>query len=224
MAEVVIVGGGIGGLAAALLLGRQGREVVVCERDAAPVPQSTEEMWAEWRRPGTPQAPLGHTFLPGFRTLLAARAPDVLQRLLAGGAPLVDYSEEMPGDERRPEDAELHAIMCRRAVLEGILRQTVEAEPTVELRCGCDVAGLIAEPSTMPGVPRIISVQDEKRGRDRGGHGDSHQQQAGAVSAGWGPSATDRRRSAPRGAGSSASRASSGSGCEPARTTASRRG
>ena len=58
----------------------------------------------------------------------------MLQRLLAAGAPLVDYSEKMPGDERRPEDAELHAIMCRRAVLEGILRQTVEAEPTVELR------------------------------------------------------------------------------------------
>jgi phytoene dehydrogenase-like protein len=107
MPEVVIVGAGIGGLATALLLGRQGRDVVVCERDAAPAPATTEEMWSAWSRPGIPQAPLGHTFLPGFRALLAARAPDVLERLHAAGAPLVDYARDMPGGERRPEDEEL---------------------------------------------------------------------------------------------------------------------
>ncbi len=158
MAEVVIVGGGIGGLAAALLLGRDGREVVVCERDRDAVPDTPEEMWAGWKRPGIPQASLGHTFLPGFRKLLAARAPDVLQRLLAAGAPLVDYGKEVPGGLRRPEDVELHAIMCRRPVLEGILRQAVEAEPTVDLRCGCDVVGLVAEPSRLAGVPSVVGV------------------------------------------------------------------
>lgn len=111
MAEVVIVGAGIGGLATALLLGREGRDVVVCERDPAPVPSLTEEMWSGWQRPGIPQAPLGHTFLPGFRVLLGERAPDVLERLYAAGAPLVDFAKDMPGDERRPEDAELTGIM-----------------------------------------------------------------------------------------------------------------
>ncbi len=164
MAEVVIVGAGIGGLATALLVGRQGRDVVVCERDPEPVPPSTEEMWSGWRRPGIPQAPLGHTFLPGFRVLLAERAPDVLERLLAAGAPLVDFAAEMPGEERRPEDAELRAIMCRRAVLEGILRQTVQAEPTVEIRSGCDVVGLVAEPSARASVPRVVGVSTRDQG------------------------------------------------------------
>ena len=128
-----------------------------------PVPASTEQMWSGWKRPGIPQAPLGHTFLPGFRMLLTERAPDVVERLYAAGAPLLDYAQDMPGDERRPEDAELRAIMCRRAVLEGILRQTVAAEPTVGIRTGCDVVGLVAEPSPMPGVPRVVGVRTRDR-------------------------------------------------------------
>jgi 2-polyprenyl-6-methoxyphenol hydroxylase-like FAD-dependent oxidoreductase len=164
VAEVVIVGAGIGGLATALLLGRQGRRVVVCERDAAPVPGTADEMWSRWQRPGLPQAALGHTFLPGFRALLAERAPDVLERLSAAGAPLVDFSNGMPGDARRPEDAELRAIMCRRPVFDGILRQAVQEERTVELRCGCEVVGLVAEPSTLAGVPRVVGVRTRRHG------------------------------------------------------------
>jgi 2-polyprenyl-6-methoxyphenol hydroxylase-like FAD-dependent oxidoreductase len=164
LAEVVIVGAGIGGLATALLLGRQGRSVVVCERDPGAVPPSTEEMWSDWCRPGIPQARLGHCFLSGFRVLLGQRAPDVLERLYAAGAPLVDFAADMPGDERRPEDDEMTAIMCRRPILEGILRQAVEAEPRVQLCCGCEVLGLVAEPSAMPGVPKIVGVRTRDQG------------------------------------------------------------
>lgn len=163
LTDVVIVGAGIGGLSSALVLGREGRPVVVCERDPAPVPTVADEMWSAWNRPGIPQARLGHTFLPGFRLALRVHAPDVLDRLVAAGAPLIDFSKDIPGGECQRADAELTAIMCRRPVLEGILRQAVEAEPTVELRAGCDVVGLVAEPSTMTGVPRVVGV------RTRGG-------------------------------------------------------
>ena len=70
----------------------------------------------------------------------------------------------MPGDERLPEDGEMTAIMCRRPVLEGILRQAVQAEPTVQLRCGCDVVGLVAEPSLIPGVPKVVGVRTREEG------------------------------------------------------------
>ena len=85
MGRFVIVGAGIGGLVTALMLGRAGHEVVVCERDASPVPADAEEMWSSWPRPGTPQARLGHTFLAGFRRMLEARLPDVIDDVLSVG-------------------------------------------------------------------------------------------------------------------------------------------
>jgi 2-polyprenyl-6-methoxyphenol hydroxylase-like FAD-dependent oxidoreductase len=164
LADIVIVGAGIGGLGAALILGRQGRRVVVCERDPALVPGSSEEMWSAWPRPGTPQARLGHGFYPGFRLLLQEHAPDVLQRLWDTGAPPLDWTTRMPGDERRPEDGELTGFMCRRPVVEGILRQAVEAEPTVQVRAGCSVAGLLAASSPLGGIPRVVGVRTKDQG------------------------------------------------------------
>ena len=75
MARVVIIGAGIAGLSSALLLARAGHDVVVCERDPAEPPADAESAWSAWPRPGTPQARLGHSFLPGFRRLLASRLP-----------------------------------------------------------------------------------------------------------------------------------------------------
>jgi flavin-dependent dehydrogenase len=52
VAGVVIVGAGIGGLATALLLGREGRDVVVCERDAE---EPLEPCRGDWVAPATAQ-------------------------------------------------------------------------------------------------------------------------------------------------------------------------
>jgi 2-polyprenyl-6-methoxyphenol hydroxylase-like FAD-dependent oxidoreductase len=158
VAEVVIVGGGIAGLATALLLGRQGHRVVVCERDVAPVPASPEQAWSGWQRPGTPQARLGHAFLGGFRRQLGERLPDVLEALLRDGAQQLDSTRNMPGDERRPEDAELGMVLARRPVMEAVLRRAVEAEPTVQVRAGCLVRGLLTEPVPRGGIPRVTGV------------------------------------------------------------------
>jgi glycine/D-amino acid oxidase-like deaminating enzyme len=49
MAGIVVVGGGIGGVSVALLLGREGHQVTVCERDPAPAPGSAEDAWTAWR-------------------------------------------------------------------------------------------------------------------------------------------------------------------------------
>ncbi len=164
MAEVVIVGGGIGGLATALLLGRDRRRVVLCERDPSPVPDPPEQMWSSWARPGTPQGRLGHAFLPGFRRLLEQRLPDVLDRVLAAGAPLLDYTVDMPCDARLPEDRELIGISCRRPVLEGILRQAVHAEPSVEIRPGCVVAGLVGDEGGTGRTRRVVGVKTRTHG------------------------------------------------------------
>jgi 2-polyprenyl-6-methoxyphenol hydroxylase-like FAD-dependent oxidoreductase len=155
VAEIVIVGAGIGGLSAALLLGRDGHRVIVCERDPAPVPDGNDAVWSDWPRPGIPQSRLGHAFLPGFRSLLAERLPDVLEDILASGAPEVDEARDMPGDEQTAADAELVTIMCRRPVLEAAFRRAAVREPTVDLRAGCRVTGLAADDRA---VPRVTGV------------------------------------------------------------------
>ena len=87
MGRFVIVGAGIGGLVTALMLGREGHEVVVCERDASPVPVDADDMWSSWSRPGTPQARLGHTFLAGFRRMLERASARRDRRRAFGGSP-----------------------------------------------------------------------------------------------------------------------------------------
>jgi 2-polyprenyl-6-methoxyphenol hydroxylase-like FAD-dependent oxidoreductase len=161
MARIVVVGGGIGGLCSALLLGRQGHEVAVYERDPAPVPEGVEEAWSNWPRPGTPQARLGHSFLGGFRRQLRERLPDVLEALLASGVYEHDASTSMPGEDRQAADAEMVMVMGRRPMLEAALRRAAEAEPTVQVRAGCHIRGLLAEPASRGGVPRVTGIDTE---------------------------------------------------------------
>ncbi len=159
MARIVVVGGGIGGLSVALLLGRGGHEVLVCERDPAPAPLSADDAWTGWRRPGTPQARLGHSFLAGFRRELRQRLPDVLDAVLAAGVPELDMTMWMAdGVERVPQDAELFIVRARRPVVEAVLRRAAEAEPTVQVRAGCRVQGLLADPPRPRDVPRVTGV------------------------------------------------------------------
>jgi 2-polyprenyl-6-methoxyphenol hydroxylase-like FAD-dependent oxidoreductase len=159
MDKVIIVGAGIAGLGTALALGRQGQRVILCERDAAPVPATPEEMWSAWPRPGVAQTYLGHSFIPRTYVLLRDHFPDVLQRLRETGTVFFDFAAAMPGPDRLPEDADMMSIQCRRPTLEGFLRQAVEAEPHVEVRADCAVAGLLAEPSSLPDVPRVVGIR-----------------------------------------------------------------
>jgi 2-polyprenyl-6-methoxyphenol hydroxylase-like FAD-dependent oxidoreductase len=52
MARIIVLGGGVCGLAAGMLLTRDGHEVTVFERDPAPVPESVQEAWETWERDG----------------------------------------------------------------------------------------------------------------------------------------------------------------------------
>ncbi|MFC9020576.1 FAD-dependent oxidoreductase, partial [Streptomyces albidoflavus] len=63
MARVAVIGGGVGGLAAALMLGRRGHRVTVFEQDTRQAGDDPHLDFFHWRRPRVPQADQPHSFL-----------------------------------------------------------------------------------------------------------------------------------------------------------------
>ncbi|MFF5896847.1 NAD(P)-binding protein [Streptomyces argenteolus] len=85
--HVAIVGGGIGGIAAAVFLGRRGHAVTVFERDVRQPGEHLDEDFFDRRRPGVPQAVQPHApCRPPYATSCAAETPDVYADLLRRGA------------------------------------------------------------------------------------------------------------------------------------------
>ena len=147
--RVVIVGSGVGGLATALALGRNGHDVTLLERDELPAVADADEAFATERR-GAPQAHQTHGFLARIVVVLRERFPDVLADLRAAGGFTMAGAARF-GD-RRPGDEDLSVLIVRRTTFEWVLRRAVLAEPTVEVRTGTTVSGLRGADRTVTGV------------------------------------------------------------------------
>jgi len=93
---IVIIGSGICGLGAALLLARDGHDVTVLERDDADIPGAPLDAWEEWSRPGVAQFGQPHNFMPGMRHMLQAELPDVYEALARAGAGRFDLLNPLP--------------------------------------------------------------------------------------------------------------------------------
>ena len=83
--HVVVAGGGLGGLAATLLLARRGHRVTLVERGADTPAGGPEKLFSGWARPGVPQARHPHNFLARSVRVLRGQAPDVLETLQSRG-------------------------------------------------------------------------------------------------------------------------------------------
>lgn len=151
--RVVVVGGGVGGLAGALALGRGGHEVLLLESDPLHIAADAEEAFASERR-GAPQVHQTHGFLARIVVELRDGFPDVLDALLAAGGTtmptLPDYGDSRPGDE------DLAALIVRRTTFEWVLRRAVVGEPGVEARTGVRVAGLSGVRATGPDGVAVV--------------------------------------------------------------------
>lgn len=158
--HIIVVGGGVAGLGAALSCARAGHRVTVLERDDTPMPPTPDAAFA-WQRTGAPQVRHSHAFLARLRNLLRDRAPDVLDALFAAGAAEIRFTENLPltltDRAALPGDEELVALACRRTTFEWVLRKLALAEPGVEFRHG--VAAVALDARTAPGaVPRVAGV------------------------------------------------------------------
>ncbi len=159
MAEIVVAGAGVAGLAAALVLGRRGHDVTLIERDPTPLPATADEAF-DWDRRGAPQVRHSHAFLARLRNLLRDDYPDVLRALLDSGATELRFLDGLPDDfpdhSVRPGDEDLVALACRRTTFEWALRRVVVAMPAVTLRHGVSVTGATAAPDSTPTVTGFL--------------------------------------------------------------------
>ncbi len=158
--RIVVVGGGIGGLSTAMLLGRDGHGVTVLERDPAPPPASVDAAWTGWERTGVNQFRLLHFFLPRFRAVVESELPEVADGLAAAGAARFNQVAEAPdsvaggwidGDER------FDALTARRPVVEDVLARAAASAEGVEVRRGVSVEGLVADGAGRNGTPPHVT-------------------------------------------------------------------
>ncbi len=135
--DVAVVGAGIAGTMAAVLLARLGLGVTVIERDPSRPPAFPEQAFDDWLRPGVPQFRHSHLLVAGLRNFLRARCPDLLADLLEAGATERSLPELMPwaspDGSGQPGDEDLIMIVCRRALLEWVLRRTLERQPAITM-------------------------------------------------------------------------------------------
>jgi 2-polyprenyl-6-methoxyphenol hydroxylase-like FAD-dependent oxidoreductase len=169
--RILVIGGGVGGLATALSLSRAGHAVQVLERDATPLPPRPVEAFESWDRSGAPQVWHSHAFLARLRNGLIARAPDVLEALHAHGAGDLRFHDYLPQTitDRTPQpgDEELTLFACRRITFEWVLRERVLANPDVAWHGGVAVEGLLAERDAASGLPRVTGVRATVGGASR---------------------------------------------------------
>jgi 2-polyprenyl-6-methoxyphenol hydroxylase-like FAD-dependent oxidoreductase len=149
--QAIVVGAGMGGLAAAGAIAQHFEQVVVVERDALPA----EPM----HRPGVPQGRHPHGLLVSGQRALGALFPDFEQDLVrAGAVPItagLDVRWERLGYDPFPQrDLGLRIYALSRPAIEHAVRRRVEGLANVRFRQRCRVQELLAtaDGATVTGV------------------------------------------------------------------------
>ena len=141
--QAVVIGAGMGGLAAAKAVAPHFEKVIVFDRDALPD--------APAPRPGTPQARHTHGLLAGGCRALERLFPGLELDLVEAGAVRTRMSRdtrfEVPGFDPLPQrDLGFDQFGLSRPALERVCRRRVEREPNIEFRPRTRVTEVIASP------------------------------------------------------------------------------
>jgi 2-polyprenyl-6-methoxyphenol hydroxylase-like FAD-dependent oxidoreductase len=162
MGRIVLVGGGIVGTCAAMMLAQDGHDVTVLERDAAP-PPPPDTAWDAWSRRGVNQFHMLHFFLPRFREVADAELPGLTDAMAAGGGlrmnPLAGIPDEVTGGWR-DGDERFDTVTARRPVGESVVATMAAATPGVTIRRGVGVAGVLTG-AAADGIVHVAGVRTE---------------------------------------------------------------
>ena len=132
--RITVIGSGPAGMTAAILLARQGHDVVLVDRDPGPVDGQP------WKRVGVMQFHLPHAFRTQCRNLLSTRLPDLYDAL-------VDAGVEDHGD----------MMYARRATFERAMWTHTSREPRVKR-----VTGLVERIEIVDGIATGVVVDGRR--------------------------------------------------------------
>lgn len=159
MADIVVCGAGACGLITAMLLAKDGHDVVVLERDPMETP-APADAWDAWERRGVTQFRLPHMLMPRWRHEMAGALPEVLDAFAAAGAYEVNFFG--PFREVVPSPERFDVMTARRPVLDAVLSAVAAGTPGIEIRRGVAIEGLdVADTPVAPGIPHVTGVRTE---------------------------------------------------------------
>ena len=125
--DVVVVGGSIAGLAAAMAFCQRGLTVACVERDETPMPADHLLAFDQWQRDGAGQIRHSHVLLAPLVNALRRDLPGFFDVLLGAGAEILTFKDvagnTFDSPEFVPGDDDIVFLSCRRVVFEFLLRR-----------------------------------------------------------------------------------------------------
>ncbi len=163
MGKIVIAGGGMCGMAAAMMLADDGHEVTVLERDAAPPPPDVGSAFDGWDRRSVAQFGLAHFLQPRGTSILKEQLPTAYELLSDNGGyhwNLVKFLLGLQPDASiGPDDDRFGLLTGRRSTLEWALATAANGHAGVTVRRGDAIAGVTTGTDVIPGVPHVTGLR-----------------------------------------------------------------